>query len=126
MYDGLREDARHLDTEKDAEIQAQMVPPKFRKIAKKIYKEQINERMKPIRKLKKRPVGSRDKEILAEAICLKKHYNCNLFLASTDQHFSPTLLVGGKRLTKITEEIKNKFDIVCDWPNEILKAISKI
>jgi hypothetical protein len=41
-----------------------------------------------------------------------------LYLASTDYHFSPSDSEG-----EVTEQIKKKFQIVCNWPDEIAKYL---
>jgi hypothetical protein len=41
-----------------------------------------------------------------------------MYLASTDYHFSPSDSEG-----EITDQIKKKFQITCDWPDKVAKYL---
>ena len=84
---------------------------------------EYKKRYKQLLKLKSEPVEESDKRILSEAISLLKIYqqtnpSIRMYLASTDYHFSPCNSKG-----EITEQIKEKFQIICDWPNKVAEYL---
>jgi hypothetical protein len=117
MYNDLRNTARNLDID---QIINGNVTPRYRGTIRHEVYEQYKKRYKQLLKLQNEPVEESDKTILCEAICLLDYYrktinpDVKMYLASTDYHFSPCDSEG-----EITEQIKKRFQIVCDWPDEI-------
>jgi hypothetical protein len=117
MYNDLRNTANNLDIDR---IINGNVTPRYRGTIRHEVYEQYKKRYKQLLKLQNEPVEESDKTILCEAICLLEYYrktispSVRMYLASTDYHFSPCGSEG-----EITEQIKKKFQIVCDWPDEI-------
>ena len=117
MYNDLRNTANNLDIDR---IINGNVTSRYRGTIRHEVYEQYKKRYKQLLKLQNEPVEESDKTILCEAICLLDYYrktispSVKMYLASTDYHFSPCDSEG-----EITEQIKKKFQIVCDWPDEI-------
>jgi hypothetical protein len=91
--------------------------------AEGIYRE--SRRQIPLKRPRRKPVGERDKKILAEAVYILERYRKReavMFLASTDCHFSPVR--GVRTITTVTDEIEKRFGIVCDWPDKVLEKIT--
>jgi hypothetical protein len=121
MYNELRNTAKNLDIN---QLINGNVTPRYRETVRHEVYEQYKKRYKQLLKLQNEPVEESDKIILCEAICLLDYYrktidpNMKLYLASTDYHFSPSDSEG-----EVTEQIKKKFQIVCNWPDEIAKYL---
>lgn len=75
-------------------------------------------------------VEPNDKWILSQVIYLHRIYQPLLgpdlksYIASTDYHFSP-IRKDGRPSSYISDRIKSRFDIICNWPDEIYKIIKK-
>ena len=71
-----------------------------------------------------------DKRILSEVIYLHRIYisihgdKLKSYIASTDYHFSP-IRKDGRVSEYVSRAIRNKYDIICDWPDEICDLIKK-
>jgi len=120
MYNSLQEIAKNLDIN---QIINANVTRRYRKIIRQEVYGQYKKRYKQLLKLKSEPVEESDKRILSEAISLLKIYqqtnpSIRMYLASTDYHFSPCNSKG-----EITEQIKEKFQIICDWPNKVAEYL---
>lgn len=120
MYNSLQNIAERLDI--DQLINAN-VAWRYRKIIRHEISAQYKKRYKQLLKLRSEPVEESDKIILCEAISLLHIYrktspDIRMYLASTDYHFSPNNSEG-----EITEQIKKKFQIICDWPDQIAKYL---
>lgn len=63
-----------------------------------------------------------DLEIFSEAIYLKRMFlkEGQMFVASLDTHFAPP-----KKDCIVRDKIKEKFNIICDWPEKIFLEIQK-
>jgi len=111
---------------------AEQVPKRYKGIAKEIYKQQQKEEDYQLVHLIRKPVEPSDKWILSEAIYLSMMYNrietdeVIFFLASTDNHFSPKRWAGGKVSNQVTEAIRQKFGIACDWPMQVENMAKKV
>jgi primosomal protein N'' len=121
MYNNLQKMAENLDINQLIDAN---VTPRYRETIRHEVYEQYKKRYKQLLKLKSEPVEESDKTILCEAICLLNNYrktidpNIKMYLTSTDYHFSPYNSKG-----EITEQIQKKFQIVCDWPDEVAKCL---
>ena len=116
MYNSFQDMANKLDI--DRLIDAN-VTPRYRETIRHEVFGQYKKKYKQLLKLKSEPVEESDKGILCEAISLMKIYHetypsLKMYLASTDYHFSPSNSEG-----EITEQIKKKFQIICDWPDKV-------
>lgn len=86
------------------------------------------ESLQPERFMRHYP-NAQDARILAEAISIKNTIKKNsdslkFFIASCDMgFFSPLRVQGGAKSDVVTCEIFNRFGIICDFPNEIMKII---
>lgn len=98
---------------------------KFKGLARGIYKQQQKKEDYQLTNLIKNPVEPHDKRILSEAIYLSMLYNrleseeVIFFIASTDNHFSPKRWGGGVTSRQITDAILKKFNIICDWSQQV-------
>jgi hypothetical protein len=121
MYNNLQNIAKRLDINQLIDVN---VAKRYRKTIRHEVYEQYKKRYKQLLKLKNEPVEESDKGILCEAISLLHIYqqtidrNTRMYLASTDYHFSPSNSEG-----EITEQIKKKFQIICDWPDKIARYL---
>jgi hypothetical protein len=120
MYNNLRNTAEDLDINQLIDAN---VTQRYRATVRNEVFGQYKKRYKQLLKLKNEPVEESDKGILCEAICLLKIYqktnpNIRMYLASTDYHFSPSDSEG-----EITDQIKKKFQITCDWPDKVAKYL---
>lgn len=120
MYNTLLDIAKELDIN---QIINANVTRRYRNTIRREYIEQFRKKYKQLLKLRSAPVEESDKGILCEAISLLKIYqrtnpNIKMYLASTDYHFSPCNSEG-----EITEQIKRRFQIICNWPDEIAKCL---
>jgi hypothetical protein len=116
MYNSLQDSARSLDINQLIDAN---VTPRYRKTVRHEIYGQYKKRYKQLLNLKSEPVEESDKGILCEVICLLKIYqqtnpSIRMYLASTDYHFSPSNSEG-----EITKKIKEKFQIICDWPDKV-------
>jgi hypothetical protein len=116
MYNSLQDGARNLDIN---QLINANVTRRYRKTIRHEVYEQYKNRYKQLLNLKSEPVEESDKGILCEVICLLKIYqqtnpSIRMYLASTDYHFSPCNSEG-----EITKKIKEKFQIICDWPDKV-------
>jgi hypothetical protein len=121
MYNSFKNIAERLDI--DQLINAN-VTPRYRAVIRHEVIAQYKKRYKQLLKLKNEPVEESDKGILCEAISLLKIYqrtnpSTRMYLASTDYHFSPSNSEG-----EITEQIKEQFQIICDWPDKVAKYLN--
>jgi len=104
---------------------AEQAAKRFRGIASWIYREQQKKEDYQLMNLIRKPVEPSDKWILAEAIYLSMLYGtieretAVFFIASTDNHFSPKRWKGGMFSNQVTKAIKKKFNIICDWPQQV-------
>jgi len=126
MYEELK-DSIEVSPEEYAEMLVRMFGPRRLKgTVYKIYREQYEKRTRQVRRLQDKPVEPVDKEILTEAVYLKSLYKEEkFFFASTDHHFSPCRFPDGSESRIVTDEIKRRFDIDCDWPDTIEHLLSK-
>jgi hypothetical protein len=120
MYNNLRNIAKNLDINQLIDAN---VTPRYREAIRAEVFDQYKKRYKQLLKLKNEPVEESDKAILCETISLLKIYQrtnptMKMYLASTDYHFSPSDSGG-----EITEQIKEKFQIICDWPDKVAKYL---
>ena len=120
MYNNLQNIANRLDI--NQLINANVARRYRRTIRHEVY-AQYKKRYKQLLKLKNEPVEESDKAILCEAISLlnlyqKTNANTRMYLASTDYHFSPSNSEG-----EITKQIQKKFQIICDWPDEVAEYL---
>lgn len=132
MYDELSAKAETLP--KTAAAKASAVPSKFRKATDwfDVYRTQDEQEHAQIMNLIIKPIEEVDKRILAEAAYLLNSIykgetkDASLFFASTDHHFSPVRrkgwLIEGR---EVTDEINKRFGVICDWPDQVLKEVSK-
>jgi hypothetical protein len=103
----------------------EQAPKRFQSVAKWIYREQQKKEDYQLTHLIKKPVEPSDKWILAEAIYLSMLYDkiesedIVFFIASTDNHFSPKRWTGRTISAQISEAIHKKFNIICDWPQQV-------
>lgn len=86
-------------------------------------REQYKKRFHQMLKLKEQPVEDSDKKILAEVVYLHNRQTqsdnkAKTYFASTDYHFSPFDSEG-----HITDEIRKRFGIICDWPDKIAEFL---
>jgi hypothetical protein len=128
MYDELGRKVSMLTSDDYAKTMLSAYGPKrMRKTLYGIYKEQYEIAMKQITRLRDKPVDPTDIEILAEAVYLKRSYgkHVRLLMASTDYHFAPVKLPGNKESRVISDEIKERFGVVCEYPDRIVKEIKK-
>jgi hypothetical protein len=122
MYENLTERARNLP--KPAALLTEMAPKGLKRLAFDIYKTQDEISNSQLMNLLRKPVGTIDKTILAQAIYLFEVYkqtegkNIAFFIVSTDHHFSP-VRKKGLESRGVTDAIKNIFGITCDWPHQI-------
>lgn len=131
FYDELRELIAQKNPSAEIEEKMKSVPRKFERAMTFVYKFQDSEEMKAYSKLRKKfiesPPNMNDIEILAQAIYFKdifsKEEATNLILVSTDQHFSKITLSKSNLAKIVPENIKKKFNIICDWPDEVLSMI---
>ena len=125
MYDKLAEKVVELHLESPAEMWTEAAAKRFRHIAHDIYKTQERKENAQLINLIRKPVEHSDKWILSEAIYLSMLYQrmeteyVAFYIASTDHHFSPYRFAGGIESRQVTERIKELFEIVCDWPQQI-------
>lgn len=112
---------------------ARQTSPKLRKTAGQIYISQYLQSKAQLTRLRdpsKRP-SSTDKFILAEAAFLNDKYNTEeptvMLLASTDMAFSPKLRSEGTVMSEsVTQEIKKRFSVICDWPERVARTLVKV
>ena len=121
MYNELQNTAKRLDIDRLIDGN---VTFRYRETIRHEVYEQYKKRYKQLLKLQNEPVEESDKTILCETICLRDNYrktispDIRMYLASTDYHFSPCDSKG-----EITEQIRRKFQIVCDWPDEVARHL---
>ena len=129
MYERMAEEAVHRFVQSRAEEWTRAAATKFRKVARPIYKEQVKKEDFQLFNLIRNPVENSDKRILAEAIYLSMFYDrteaedVDFYICSTDYHFSPKSWRGGIESRQVTELIKKKFNITCDWPQQIKEVL---
>lgn len=120
MYNELQKIANKLDIN---QLINANVTQRYRGTIRHEVFEQYKKRYKQLLKLKSEPVEESDKEILCEAMSLLHIYqrsnpSTRMYLASTDYHFSPCDSEG-----EITELIERRFQIICDWPDQIAERL---
>lgn len=127
MYEELAGEAVRRRIERRSERWTETAARRFRRLAKPIYRERAKKEDFQLFKLIKNPVERSDKIILSEAVYLSQFYyrteekSVSFYLVSTDHHFSPKRWRGGIESRQVTDRIKQKFGIVCDWPQQIKK-----
>lgn len=131
MYADMEDLAREtLPPEQVAEALTMAAPRKFRRVVSQIYRDQEWAAREQLARLITKPVEESDKKILAEAMYLQSVYReterggMELLLASTDHHFSPVRWLGLES-RPVTDEIKARCGITCDWPGRIAEYIKK-
>lgn len=95
---------------------------RLEKLAKQIYQADLEKHIAPIIEfIERKPPGLKDYEILAEAAYLASLRDSSIpfFVASTDQHIAPFR----KDEKLISDRIKKKFNMICDWPNVIAEEV---
>jgi len=76
-------------------------------------------------------VEHNDKVILSQVIYLHRIYrpllgeDLKTYIASTDYHFSPIREEGKNPSSYISNAIERRFEIMCNWPDEIYNLIKK-
>jgi len=129
MYEELAAQAVKMYIAKPAKKWVEAAARRFRRIARPIYMTQQRKLDWQLFNLIHKPVESSDKRILAEAVYLSMLFNRTetedvaFYIASTDRHFSPARWAGGIKSTQVTDRIKEKFGIVCDWPHQIEETL---
>ena len=129
MYERMAEAAVQRFVEFRAKKWTQAAAIRFRKIAWPIYKELVKKEDFQLFHLIHKPVENSDKRILAEAIYLSMLYyrteteDVDFYICSTDHHFSPKRWRGGIESRQLTNHIKEKFNITCDWPQQIKEVL---
>jgi len=127
MYDELIQQASDTNIQDIAYTKAGGSSKRYKPEAyKAILEDEIN-RHKQLMRLLKKSAGPTDREILAEAAYLyslyKQYGDVNFYLASCDLSFSPT---GPDYCSHIvTDEIFNRFNIICHWPSEVAKDLQR-
>ena len=116
MYNELQAVANSFNIE---ELIRANVAQRYRQTIRHEIREQYKKRHRQLLKLKSEPVEESDKIILCEAITIlriyrKKEPNVQMYLASTDYHFSPSDSGG-----EIAKQIRKRFGIICDWPDKV-------
>ncbi|MEK6927104.1 MAG: hypothetical protein AABX11_01595 [Nanoarchaeota archaeon] len=97
----------------------------FRKFERRWTKEDFENDFRILKKLFKKfrghPLDKEDTEILAYATYLKRetHKEYNIWIASTDHHFSNVIIDGGLS-SIIPNKIEQRFQVKCDWPEKVL------
>ena len=130
LYDSWIQYGHELDVSETAYAKAGAVSKGYKKEAFRIYKRQDYEHNRQAIRLSKSPVDDIDKLILSEATYLYNLYketegkDIRVFLASTDTHFSPTRGTLVSRV--VTDDISAQLGIVCDWPNDVAKAVREL
>jgi len=125
MYQELEEEAVLRTVEFRARKWTELAARRFRPLAARIYKEQQQREDRQLINLIREEVEPSDKRILSEAIYLRMLYDrsetepVTFYMASTDHHFSPCRSPGGLESRQITDRIEKKFEIICDWPQQI-------
>lgn len=121
--------AKELEIQKD--VRVKVTPKKYRKLMREVYSQQDRWPYAQLLNLiMYKDVERNDKRILSEVIYLHRLYKPLLgpdlksYIASTDYHFSP-IREDGKTSSSISDEIKRRYEIICDWPDEIYKLIKK-
>lgn len=129
MYERMAEEAVHRLVESRAAKWTRAAARRFRKVAGPIYKERVKKEDFQLFNLIRKPVENSDKRILAEAIYLSMLYNrtetedADFYICSTDYHFSPKRWRGEIESRQVTDKIKEKFNITCDWPQQIKEVL---
>jgi hypothetical protein len=130
LYDSWITYGHELDVSETASAKAEAVSKGYKKEAFKIYKRQDYERNRQAIRLSKSPIDETDKLILSEAAYLYNLYKqtegkeTKVFLASTDTHFSPTRGTLVSRV--VTDDISTQLGVICDWPNDVAKAVREL
>lgn len=127
MYNELIQRAREIDVQDIAYRRARGDAKRYRPDAYEIHLEQEKILNEQLLRLLTKKASPTDKEILAEAAVLNQYYKeidkKGLCLASCDLVFSP---MGPKYSSRIvTDEILNRFKVVCHWPLEIAKQLNR-
>lgn len=107
--------------------------PKWKGIDKQeivsIQREQVERETKQLSRFMSKYPNLPDCKILAEAISIAQYYqkvmgNGRFYIASCDMgFFSPHRVQYGVPSDIVTSEIKNRFNIICDFPDKILPKI---
>jgi len=101
----------------------------MKKLARSIYKEQVNRELKLYFKLSKKfkddPLDINDARILSQAVYFKEKNifeDRKMMIASTDHHFTK-IRVDEKLNDFVSKSIYKQLGIYCDWPDEVLKIL---
>ena len=130
MYEKLAEKAVRLHFERPSEAWQWRVTRRFKRVAREIFRTQRWRENLQLVNLIRNPVKKSDKIILAEAVYLFDLYKrseqvTKFYLCSTDHHFSPIRFRGGIESRVVTEKIEELFGIICEWPQQIVEALSQ-
>lgn len=132
FYARLIEDLERKNPKKSASRQASSLPPYIKKLGRRIYKTQEEEKFRLYYKLKNKfdrdPPDMGDVQILSQGVYFLENNtfgkDVKILLASTDHHFSK--IREDKELNDfVPKTIYQKLGIYCDWPHEILKILKK-
>ena len=132
FYARMMEDLERENPDKIVNRQTSYVPSHIKGVARSVYKNQENKRLKLYYKLRnkferdKPDIG--DVQILSQAVYFLTHNifgkDTKILLASTDHHFSK--IREDKELNDfVPKAIYNNFRVYCDWPHEILKILKE-
>jgi hypothetical protein len=130
LYDYWIDYGRQLDVAETASAKTEAVSEGYKKQAFRIYKQQDYELNRQAIHLSRFPIDHTDKLILSEATYLYNLYkqtdgkDVKVFLASTDTHFSP--MAGTLVSSVVTDSVSGQLGVVCDWPNNVAKAVQGI
>lgn len=121
--------AKKLEMQKDMRVRA--TPREYKKLMREVYSQQDRWPYAQLLNLiLYKDVEPNDKWILSQVIYLHRIYrqlfgsDLKSYIASTDYHFSP-IRKDGRPSSYISDRIKSRFDIICNWPDEIYKIIKK-
>ncbi len=127
MYDELIQQARDINIQDIAYKKAGGSSKRYKPEAYNAILEDEEDRHIQLKRLLMKSAGRTDREILAEATYLysfyKQYDDVKFYLASCDLSFSPT---GPDFCSHIvTDEIFNRFNIICHWPSEVAKELQR-
>lgn len=133
FYGELRSKARRInaDLKRKKNKRVKTTPRSYKKIMREKYSQQDRWPYAQLLNLiEYKDIEPNDKMILSEVIYLHRLYKSihgdkfKFYIASADYHFSP-IRDDGRVSEYITRAIKNKYDIICDWPDKIYNFIKK-
>jgi len=121
MYRKIKE----LDLFEILKFKPKPIERRLKILTEKIYESEEKKRLTPILEfMERKPPSIKDYEILAEAAYLASSCGSDIsfFMASTDQHMAPFR----REERIITNEIKKRFNITCDWPDIVAEKIQSL